>query len=486
MEEAARGRRIGLVPPLAMATQEPHSKSRGGGSSTTDGSVVSNSSPVLSRANGKERWRKGKMLAVDETLLCAKNGGPLCPPVEKLMGDAIRSLGTTQSHADTFASIRDTLFDDIGIVSDKLRNILRDLDAVNHVCLYKKNMSFADRDNEQNRLLVSCKVKKNRNRPGYENPKVILDRIISEKELALVQQPEQEDKDKERQENKKGEKKRKKRKRKEMEKENAEEAKPDGLDVQAYDRNGEMYHLTFKFLTSNIAYRIIGNGWKEFRTKNNLVVEKTGEKKRRKKGKKPSPKDQGQSSSPSLKPNNGGRTKQEIDNIRIEVWVFRSRKLKLGCPDHPKGALGMILLHYLEEDRAEHVDNGRAGTQQPCGSEDDMEREGPADHHGEAMADIGEGAHEMVMAEQPGDVPEVALPVVVADAVAPQGEAAALRDTDGSTTPQRELEAAEGLLLLRSHWENMLNVDIGGGCGSICCYREQATALNASVAPPFR
>jgi hypothetical protein len=193
-------------------------------------------------------------------------------------------------------------------------------------------------------------------------------------------------------------------------------------------------------LTSTTGYRITDDGWKQFRIRNNLVVEETDQKKR--KGKKTSPKakgSKGKSSSPSLKPN-GDRTKQEIDNVCIDLWVFRSPKLKLGYTDHEKGALGMVLLHYREEDRAKHVHFGRAGE---CDSEDSMELDGP-DHQAEAMPDVGEGAHEMVMAK-PNDVPEeaLALPPVVVDAVGPP------MDMDGSTTLQRELEAAEGLLLWR-------------------------------------
>jgi hypothetical protein len=136
-------------------------------------------------------------------------------------------------------------------------------------------------------------------------------------------------------------------------------------------------------LTSTTGYRITDDWWKQFRIKNNLVVEGTGQKKR--KGKKTSPKakdSKGKSSSPSLK-HNGGRTKQEIDNVRIELWVFRSTKLKLGCTDHEKGALRMILLHYREQDRAKHVHVGRAGE---CDSEDSMDLDGP-DLQAEAMPD---------------------------------------------------------------------------------------------------
>jgi hypothetical protein len=147
----------------------------------------------------------------------------------------------------------------------------------------------------------------------------------------------------------------------------------------------------------------------------------------------------------------------------------------------------MVLLHYREEDLAEHVEVARAATQEPCGSEDSMDQsEGPEDHQREAMPDVREGAHEIIMVEHE-QVPEAALPVAVAYVVAPQGEEAApLIDMDGSTTPQREREAAEGLLLLKTHCENMLKVKSGQSCRSICCFREQAAAPNTSVAPPFR
>jgi hypothetical protein len=208
-----------------------------------------------------------------------------------------------------------------------------------------------------------------------------------------------------------------KRKRKEKEKENTETDKP-GLDVQAYDRNGELYHMKCGFLTCILGYRIFGKGWAQFLKKNNLLVEKTGKKKRRK-GKNRLPKAEScetLSRSSSLEPN-GNPQKQELDNVRIEVWAFRSPKLGLGCTEQTEGALGLVFLHYREEDGAKHVDAGRAGTEEPHGSEDDvMGQEGP-DHQGAAMPDVGVPyvQNEMVMVE-PVNVPEVALPIVVAQA----------------------------------------------------------------------
>ncbi|CAA3004279.1 Hypothetical predicted protein [Olea europaea subsp. europaea] len=459
-----RGRRTGLVvPPLAMAIDD--NTADDGGSSSTDGSVVSKSFPdngeVAAAAaaaaarlkSEEERRRKGKMLAVDQTLPCAKNDAPRQPPVEKLMGDAIRSLQGPRSLPDMLTTaVKDIVFDDIAIVSDALRDVLRGLGAGSPVRVCHKNMSPADRANGQNRLLMSCKDNKKKKRNKKRNddhPKVIpfANWTFSAKELSLVRQLEQRQKDEEtikceKKKRKREEEKKNRRKRGEEEKKKKDN---EGLDVQAYDRNGKTYHLTFKFLTCNIAYRIIGSGYKHFLKENNLLIKKPGENKRRKGKKSSSPKAGGsedRSSSPSPERNGAGRAKQEIDNVRIELWAFRSRKLELGCTDHEEGALGMVLLHYREDDGAEHV----------------MEPEGP-DHQVEAMPDFGVGAHEMVMAE-PNDVPEMALPV----AAGPRGEAAALRDMDGSTTPQREQEAAEGLVLLGGHTVERLEVASGGGC----------------------
>jgi hypothetical protein len=485
--------------------QEANPKNGGGGSSGTDGSMVSTSSSFPSANNNDEamapaaqlkyeegRKRKGKMLAADQP------DAPLQPQVQKLMGDAIRAQ-VTQSNADTlpFTSVKDIVFGDLPI-TDKLRDILG---SVSPVCVHEKKMWSSDRDKVQNRLLISCKNKKKGSKCSNEHHEVIpFAKMFTQKEKTIVHEA-----DEKRQEEKKllrnneskeekRERTERKRKRKEKEKENTEADKP-GLDVQAYDRNGELYHMKCGFLTSVTAYRIFGKGWANFLKKNNLLVEKTGKKKGRK-GKNRSPKEEScetPSRSSSLEPN-GNPPKQELDNVRIEVWAFRSRKLGLGCTEQTEGALGLVLLHYREEDEAKHVDADRAGTEEPHGSEDDVMGQEVSDHQGAAMPNMGvpyvqnevvmvepvnapEVALPNVVAQAPVDVPEVALaPVVeapvdvpvgalpaIVEAAGPQGEAAALVDMIGFTPSPIEWEAVESLLLLGRPKEKMLEADGGGG-----------------------
>jgi hypothetical protein len=97
-----------------------------------------------------------------------------------------------------------------------------------------------------------------------------------------------------------------------------------------------------RYLTSNTGYRIIGNEWTNFLRINNMLVEKTGEKKKRRKGKKPSMKAEGlliektgekkRRKGKNPEPDSN-RLKKEIDNVRIEPWAFRSPKLVLGCTE---------------------------------------------------------------------------------------------------------------------------------------------------------
>jgi hypothetical protein len=142
-----------------------------------------------------------------------------------------------------------------------------------------------------------------------------------------------------------------------------------------------VYHLKCRYLLSNTSYRIIGSEWTNFLRNNNMLFEITGEKKKRRKGKRPSTKAEGlpidktrekkRRKSKNLEPD-GNRPKQEIDNVHIELWAFRSTKLVLGCTEQTKGPLGLVLLHYHEEDGAKHVDVSRASTKESHCSVDVM------------------------------------------------------------------------------------------------------------------
>jgi tRNA G10 N-methylase Trm11 len=137
-------------------------------------------------------------------------------------------------------------------------------------------------------------------------------------------------------------------------------------------------------LTSNTGYQLIGSEWINFLRNNNMLSEKTGEKKkknkkRRRKGKKLSTKallvektgENKKRKDKNLEPD-GNRLKQEIDNVCIEPWAFCSPKLVLGRTKQTKGPLGVVLLHYCEEDGAKHVDDSRASTKEPRCSVDVM------------------------------------------------------------------------------------------------------------------
>jgi hypothetical protein len=120
------------------------------------------------------------------------------------------------------------LLDDIAIISGRLRHSLRELSVVSLDLVYVKQLSLSDRLNSQNRLFMSSKAK-----DPFEG-------IFSEAELVFVHQLEQQQKDEESEENTKDEEKKQKQQTEEEE-DSAVEEKPAGLDVQAYDRNGEMY-----------------------------------------------------------------------------------------------------------------------------------------------------------------------------------------------------------------------------------------------------
>lgn len=495
-----RRRRTGFVEPAALAPAAAMlQESAGGGSSS--GSVVpagqrENVAAPRPRSEEEERRRKGKMPAVDQSL------PPPPPPVEKkLMGDAIRAHANA-STLPPFAAWKDVPFD-YGAVSQRLRDVLGGLGVVagpGPVCVYEKEMTVSDRGKDQNRLLISCKdngsnnggdrsksgSKKGKKNGGGDEHRAAATfaKIFSHEELLKVQEGQAE-----KRQEAEGMKKKKT--------EGEREKKKLGLGLQAYDRDGEMYELTCRYLSCNSAYRIIESDYGRFLGNNGLLVVVDPERKKRKrtpeaqcsdgkggspltmgkkrgKGKRPSPEAQGsegQSSSPSPEPDGG----EEVRPARIELWAFRSPKLTQGCTDHADGKLGLVLLHYLEGDGAEA--ERAADEPEPRSSEEEDVME-------PAMPNAGEAAHEMAV-----DVPDVvvedgagahadAVPVMepampnvgahemavhVPDVVPPvlAEDGAGAHEEDAVHVPNedavpvmeadermRELEAAEGLLLL--------------------------------------
>ncbi|KAI5003937.1 hypothetical protein ZWY2020_031180 [Hordeum vulgare] len=113
--------------------------------------------------------------------------------------------------------------DEIAVVDDKLRDVLRGLGASAPVRVYGKRLFKSDRVMNQHRLLMSCRSW----RHGEPFP---FDEVLTAEEKPCVQ-------------------------------------------VQAYDRAGRPYVLDFKKLESNKAYRLIA-GCGRFLTENGLAVPK--------------------------------------------------------------------------------------------------------------------------------------------------------------------------------------------------------------------
>jgi hypothetical protein len=165
----------------------------------------------------------------------------------------------------------DYSFDRIGVVSDRLRTTLRGLGVAAPVRLYGRFLTRCDRDIQQTRLLMSCK------RWRADDAEFPLCAFLTEEE-------------------------------KEM-------AHGAGLPLAAYDRGGDAYELTFRFLECNVAYRLIYK-WGDFLRHNGLVVAKD----------EPAPVD---------------------DDVMLDLWMFR--------PPGPGGKVGMVMLHYRRGDAA-HAD----------------------------------------------------------------------------------------------------------------------------------
>jgi hypothetical protein len=120
-----------------------------------------------------------------------------------------------------------------------------------------------------------------------------------------------------------------------------------GLRVSAIDGRGMEFEVKLRYLYSNFAYRFIGE-WGRFVAEHNLLDAF-------KKGRR----------------------------VEVELWAFRSprlvgqpvledeekRKLVEGLKDHPKGALGLIFLPYVDGRRADelalpYVDDGHGAAEE--------------------------------------------------------------------------------------------------------------------------
>lgn len=242
----------------------------------------------------KERIRKGKMPAAEPSAVVPGGGG-------KLMADAIRSHGACsknkpphphrrkskkrkdrgtpfwygmgrdgQSTSAAGSDVDHSFFKMGAVVSDMLRATLASLgvDDAAPKRVFGRLLSNCDRSRHQSRLQMSCK------RWRADRDEYPLCAFLTEKEK--------------------------------------EDANGTGLTVKAYDRRGEKYDITIKFLGSNRSYRLT-NKWGHFLEDNGLIVA------------------------------NGGGS--EAKHVMLDLWLFRP----------PGGKLGMVMLHYFKGDAA-HAD----------------------------------------------------------------------------------------------------------------------------------
>ncbi|KAJ1262468.1 hypothetical protein BS78_09G110100 [Paspalum vaginatum] len=223
----------------------------------------------------------------------------------KLMGDAIRShgrathsklcktkskqctefwcgMGCDGQSTSSAGSDLDYSFNNIKIVSDKLRGILGGLGAV-PVRVYGRKMAWCDRDIHQSRLQISCKRFVSR----HEFP---LSAFLTNEEYEAAGDWEI----------------------KEAAEGKADKKECKGLVLQAYDRDGNQYMMTFKYYESNQCYRFTKE-WCSFLRKHGLNLSKN---------KPGAPKD-----------------------VMIDLWLFRQ----------PGGKVQMVVLHYDKGD-AVHAD----------------------------------------------------------------------------------------------------------------------------------
>uniref|UniRef100_A0A0E0L019 Uncharacterized protein n=1 Tax=Oryza punctata TaxID=4537 RepID=A0A0E0L019_ORYPU len=283
----------------------------------------------------KERRRKGKMIAEEESPPTASGGGGGGMPIdlqpaaaEKLMGDAIRggrrpnvmttmetmrgrgkfwaSLGKDGASTSSAGSDMIVALDDIAVVHDRLRGLLNGLGVSPPVRVYGKMMWRSDRLKSQNRLQIS------RKKDGESSP---FDDILTlaEKSAATSKHKKKSIKPKKKKNDDTGKDK----------PNNEPNNGDDGLFVQAYDRTGEEYILTLKYIKTNNSYRLMGK-WNAFLENRRLIL-------------------------------NAKKAKKKVKKAMIDLWVFRSWKLSHGRDDHDDGRLGLVMVHYFKGD-APHAD----------------------------------------------------------------------------------------------------------------------------------
>lgn len=102
------------------------------------------------------------------------------------------------------------------------------------------------------------------------------------------------------------------------------EAEKPRVKAQAYDRTGQTYLISINHVKSNDSYRLVG-GWGKFLRLHKLTVDE---------------KDDAKSMEPFM----------------IRVFAFRSPALKVGVPNEHGGPLGLLLVHYHQnDDPAKHA-----------------------------------------------------------------------------------------------------------------------------------
>ncbi|CAD6230872.1 unnamed protein product [Miscanthus lutarioriparius] len=189
----------------------------------------------------KKRLSKGKCLAREESSRSLVTVTPQ-PPVKKLMHDGIRSfvplpqqLRDEHRHAAAATAAAEA-DDDVPLplhgspaLSSALKRRLAELGATRPWLVHSKTLHKSDVDENQNRLLVSCKR-------GSGTEDCPITRCFSPAELERVNK------------------------------------KHAGLAVTALDRDGVPYALTCKFLDSNNGYRFISE-WKHFLIRNGMNLD---------------------------------------------------------------------------------------------------------------------------------------------------------------------------------------------------------------------
>ncbi|KAF7034131.1 hypothetical protein CFC21_045183 [Triticum aestivum] len=156
------------------------------------------------------------------------------------------------------------------------------------------------------------------------------------------------------------------------------------VQVQAYDRAGRPYVLDCKKLECNKAYRLIA-GWRRFLTENGLAV-------------------------------SDDARAEDLEPAMVELWAFRSPALTVGVAGQPRGALGLVVVHY---------------------------RQGDAPHADAAIAEVL-----LAAARNRAAMPLPAAVPALEHAVGDPREDAMEEADDGRWPDARTLEAAEALLML--------------------------------------